>query len=141
MQPLNLAKAKAELEQMLGVQLERLDPDTVAALFPGIRWKSIVGWGTASDEDVSHQTNLDLDLGREGGTITLVTDPSFYVGGCALSFSPAELSAASAFHLSETNERIFGGGDVLVWSAASSSIWLFHHEGIFAKASCGSLEP
>ena len=141
MQPLDVAKAKAELEQMLGVHLDRLDPDTVAALFPGLCWKSIVAWGTASDEDVSHQTNLHLDLDREGGTITLVTDPSFYVGGCALSFSHAEFLAASTFHLSETNERIFGGGDVILWSTASSSIWLFHHEGLFAKTSCGSLEP
>ena len=141
MQALTFAKAKADLERMLGAPLERLDPDAVSKRCSEIRWKPIMDWGSASDQVVARQTNLDQDLRREAGTIVMVTDAAFQVGGTALSFSPPEFSAVSAYHLTETNELIFGGGDVVIWCANSSSIWLFHHEGIFARWSRESSHP
>lgn len=135
MHKVDLSEARAELERMLGAHLQRLDPDAVAELFPPLEWEPITNWGNATDDEIWRCINIDKDLISAMGRLVMVSDPSFYDGGSAFSFLPSEFSRAAAWHLSETNERIFAGGDVVMWCETSSTIWLFHHEGIFARVS------
>jgi hypothetical protein len=127
---IELPAAKGALEAILGQQIERIDPDTIAALHPDLSWTKLPLWSEMPDIEVAKLTGL---LDAPGAVrMTFVTDPSFYPGGTAWSCPVDSLVPAFQEHRIATRERVFAGGDVVAWSTELGKVWLFHHEGLFA---------
>jgi len=133
-----LANTRQELEKALGQSLRALDVDSIAELLPAKEWLQIPNWGASGDTEIAEWAGL-LDPALTG-TIILITDPSFYDGGSAVVFDVAEIVSVFDQHLKETHEKVFGGGDVIMWSSDLNTLWLFHHEGVFAKVQIPSTQ-
>src|SRR5437588_389666 len=123
--------AKSELETLVGAPLNRVDPDALADVLDDLTWMPIVGWSELSDQRIAVESGLSSS--EVSGTMVVVTDVSFYKSGGAFVMDTDRFVEFLDWHRKEFGERVFSGGDVIAWVREARRLWLFHHEGVFAR--------
>lgn len=129
MKTVELAIARKQLESLMGSELGQLDPDAIDACIPDLRWESLPNDGLS---DAKTATAIGLLGDTSISEFTFVTDASFAAGVGAFIVERSELSDFFALHVRDFKERVFSGGDVIIWSRDSGKMWICHHEGVFA---------
>lgn len=130
----DLRAVKQELESLLGSKLKSLDPDAIGEALGPLQWRSIP---TDIEDDATMPKLLELDSLPPGNELVVITDASFAEGVGAFVLIAAEFDEFQTLHLDEFAERVFSGGDVILWAPMGKRVWLVHHEGVFAMAQLG----
>ena len=113
----------------LGKPVQRLDPDSVDACLGTLQWSSVP---EEINDDVAMSTLLDLWTVPENEELYILTDASFGAETGVFVLPASDLLPFFAFHLESFAERVFSGGDVIIWTA-TKKLWVAHHEGVFAQ--------
>jgi len=135
---LNLDYAKKQLESMIGAEVGTLDPDSIDAVLHGLQWGEIP---EEIDTDAKMTAFLGLSSIEAGTDLVVVTDASFEVGSGAFAITVAELASLYTYHLAHFGERVFSGGDVIIWTLAANKLWIIHHEGVFTSKNLSVATP
>lgn len=135
MNTIDLGLIKVALEELVGAKLRHLDPDSLSDCIPGLEWSPLPA--SAASSDVEAERALGFSAQAEDEVLYFVTEASFAGQGGGFVVRQGELCGFFEEHLQRFGERVFSGGDVIVWSGERKRIWLWHHEGVFTTATFG----
>ena len=134
MRMLALGAAKKHIEAAIGRPIHRLDPDSVDACFGPLQWSGVP---ERINDDIAMSTLLGLWTVPENEELFILTDASFGAETGVFVLRASELLSFFALHLERFAERVFSGGDVIIWTA-TKNLWVVHHEGVFAHMQSSS---
>ena len=132
MRMLPIEMAKQQLESMIGAKLLTIDPDAIDAAVGSTHWLSLPA-DIKDKGDAAMVEMLGLSLLAPDTELIVVTDASYGDGesGGAFVVNASSFSELESFHHQNFAERVFSGGDVIIWSPSVGMLWIVHHEGIF----------
>jgi hypothetical protein len=126
-------EALKEVKSLLGVQVDQLSPDgIVEAVAPNdaVSWTAVPDWESLEDLDIF--ARVGLNDACSCSQLLVVTEASFSRVCGAFRLAGRDLSEFIRTHHAAYGECFFDG-DVVVIDCGQGAVWLFHHEGAYAK--------
>ena len=129
----SMDEAKSIVESAIGGRIRALLPDRIhEALEPErpLQWHPFPDWELHEDPAMLERTGFSEACKAE--RVLVVSDACFRHPRGAIVLPGAELESLAHEHVSRFRDTMFGG-DLIMVDLEGGTLWLFHHEGYYAR--------